>query len=95
MEISEMLSAVLSGMSIAVVVLLGTWRMLAHYEKRNDRAPGELRDAITASETRLELRIDRLQDEMKGDYRRLDERLRSVEQGFAQIDQRLSPLSES
>ena len=35
MEMSGMVPAVLSGMSIAAVVLLGVWRMLAHYEKRN------------------------------------------------------------
>ena len=30
MEMSEVVPAVLGGMSIAAVVLLGVWRMLAH-----------------------------------------------------------------
>ena len=81
MEMSGMVPAVLSGMSIAAVVLFGVWRMLAHYEKRNDKAHGELRDAITSAETRLGQRIDGL-----------DTRLRNVEVGFARIDQRLETL---
>ena len=48
--------------------------MLAHYEKRNDKAHGELRDAITAAETRLGQRMDRLHD----DYRRLEATLERV-----------------
>ena len=81
MEMSGMVPAVLSGMSIAAVVLFGVWRMLAHYEKRNDKAHAELRDTITAAETRLGQRIDGL-----------DARLRNVEVGFARIDQRLETL---
>ena len=41
MEMSGMVPAVLGGMSIAAVVLLGVWRMLAHYEKRNNKAHGK------------------------------------------------------
>ena len=81
MEMSEVVPAVLGGMSIAAVVLLGVWRMLAHYEKRKDKAHAELRDAITSAETRLGHRIEGL-----------DARLRSVEVGFGRIDQRLETL---
>ena len=81
MEMSGMVPAVLGGMSIAAVVLLGVWRMLAHYEKRNDKAHAELRDAITSAETRLGQRIEGL-----------DARLRNVEGGFGRIDQRLETL---
>jgi len=85
MEMSEMVPAVLSGMSIAAVVLFGVWRMLAHYEKRNDKAHAELRDTITAAETRLATQLGQRIDG-------LDARLRNVEVGFARIDQRLETL---
>ena len=92
METSGIVPAVLGGMSIAAVVLLGVWRMLAHYERRNDKAHGELRDAITSAETRLGQRIDRLDERFENRFDGLDGRLRNVEQGFARIDQRLATL---
>ena len=63
MAVNAILPAVLSGVSIAAVVLLGVWRTLAHYERRNDKAHGELGDAITSAETRLGQRIDRLDEQ--------------------------------
>ena len=40
-------------------------------------------------------RIDRLRDEMIENYHRLDERMRTIEQGFARIDQRLDTLERA
>ena len=88
MEIDGIVPAVLAGMSVAAVLLLGMWRMLAYYEKRNDKAHGELRDAITSSATRLENRFDRLETR----FDQMDERLCNVEQEFGRVDQRLATL---
>ena len=49
MEINAIVPAVVAGMSIAVILLPGMWRMLAHYGERNDKAHRELRDAITST----------------------------------------------
>ena len=49
MEISEMVPALLGGMSIAAVVLLGVRLMLGPNEKRYENAPVEPRDAITSA----------------------------------------------
>ena len=43
-----------------VVVLFGVWRMLAHYETRNDRAHEQLGRRIDAVRAELSTRIDRL-----------------------------------
>ncbi len=53
----------------------------------DDRIDG-LRDELTG-------RIDRLRDEMLENYHRLDERMRTIEQGFARIDQRLDTLERA
>ena len=70
-----------------------------HYEKRNDKAHGDLRDAITSTANRLENRIenrfDRIEtrfDRIETRFDQMDERLRNVEQGFARVDQRLATL---
>ena len=92
MEMEGIVPAVLAGMSVAAMVLLGMWRMLAHYEKRNDKAHGELRDAITASATRLETRLENRFDRLETRFDQTDERLGNVEQEFGRIDQRLATL---
>ena len=92
MEMSGIVPAVLAGMSIAAVLLLGMWRMLAHYEKRNDKAHGDLRDAIISTATRLENRLDNRFDRIETRFDQMDERLRNVEQGFARVEQRLATL---
>ena len=81
MEITGIVPAI----GTVTAVLLGVWRMLAHYEKRNDEAHAELGRSIEAAETKLGQRIE-------DNYHRLDGRIRSVEQGFARIDQRLQTL---
>ena len=83
MEISEMVPALLGGMSIAAVVLLGVRLMLGPNEKRYENAPVEPRDAITSAKTRLRQGIDEL-----------DARLRNIEVGFARINQRLETLEQ-
>ena len=40
-------------------------------------------------------RIERLRSEMLANYHRLDEQLRSVEQGFERIDQRMEMLERA
>ena len=47
---------------------------------------------IDTVETRLESRIEGLRTDMREDYQRLDDRMRTIEQGFAKIDQRLVTL---
>ena len=92
MEMDGIVPAVLAGMSVAAIVLLGMWRMLAHFEKRNDKAHGELRDAITSSATRLETRLGTRFDRLETRFDQMDERLRNVEQEFGRVDQRLAGL---
>ena len=43
---------------------------------------------ITTLFVNLGSRIEALREDMREDYQRLDERMRTVEQGFAKIDQR-------
>lgn len=45
--------------------------------------------------TELGGRIDGLRDEMLENYHRLDTRMRTIEQGFARIDQRLDTLERA
>lgn len=92
MEMDGIVPAVLAGMSVAAIVLLGMWRMLAHYEKRNDKAHGELRDAITASATRLETRLENRFDRLETRFDQMDERLRNIDQEFGRVEQRLAGL---
>ena len=40
-------------------------------------------------------RIEGLRDDMREDYQRLDDRMRTVEDGFAKIDQRLATLERA
>ena len=47
---------------------------------------------ITTLLVNLGTRIDGLRADMREDYQRLDDRMRTVEQGFAKIDQRLATL---
>ena len=63
-----------------------------HYEKRNDKAHGDLRDAITSTANRIENRIENRFDRIENRFDQMDERLRNVEQGFARVDQRLATL---
>ena len=43
----------------------------------------------------VDSRIDGLREDMREDYQRLDDRMRTVEQGFAKIDQRLATLERA
>lgn len=45
-----------------VVTLFGVWRMLAHYETRNDAAHAELGRRIDNLDSRINHRIDNLND---------------------------------
>ena len=56
---------------------------------------GNVETEVRAVRTELSSRIDRLRDEMIENYHRLDERLRTIEQGFARIDQRLDTLERA
>ena len=55
----------------------------------------ELTGRIDRLDTELNDRIDRLRDEMLENYHRLDGRMRTIEQGFARIDQRLDTLERA
>ena len=54
-----------------------------------------LETRIDRARTELGTRIERLHDEMEGNYHPLDERMRTVEEGFARIDQRLDTLERA
>ena len=56
---------------------------------------GNVETEVRAVRTELSSRIDRLRDEMLENYHRLDERLRTIEQGFAPMDQRLDTLERA
>ena len=62
---------------------------------RIDRLDTELTGRIDRLDTELNDRIDRLRDEMLENYHRLDGRMRTIEQGFARIDQRLDTLERA
>lgn len=53
---------------------------------------GNVETEVRTLRTELTGRIDRLRDEMLENYHRLDGRMRTIEQGFARIDQRLDTL---
>ena len=50
---------------------------------------------VRAVRTELGDHIDSLRDEMLENYHRLDARMRTIEQGFARIDQRLDTLERA
>ena len=50
---------------------------------------------ITTLFVNLGSRIEALREDMREDYQRLDDRMRTVEQGFAKIDQRLATLERA
>ncbi|MYH27727.1 MAG: hypothetical protein F4137_02500 [Acidobacteria bacterium] len=56
---------------------------------------GNVETEIRTVRTELNDRIDRLRDEMLENYHRLDGRMRTIEQGFARIDQRLDTLERA
>lgn len=56
---------------------------------------GNVETEVRTLRTELTGRIDRLRDEMLENYHRLDERMRTIEQGFARIDQRLDTLERA
>ena len=63
----EIVSVVLTGAGVLVGVLFGVWRMLAHYETRNDAAHAELGRRIDVMNTGIDklteglsARIDKL-----------------------------------
>ncbi len=55
----------------------------------------QIDDQISDLRSELTGRIDRLRDEMLENYHRLDGRMRTIEQGFARIDQRLDTLERA
>ena len=57
---TEIVATILTGAG----VLVGVWRMLAHYETRNDAAHAELGRRIDGVRTELGGRIDRTNDRM-------------------------------
>ena len=67
-------------------------RARGHEQRGNDKAHGDLRDAITSTATRLENRLENRFDRIETRFDQMDERLRNVEQGFARVDQRLATL---
>ena len=52
--------------------LFGVWRMLAHYETRNDAAHAELGRRIDAVRTDMSARIDALEGRFETQGRRID-----------------------
>ncbi len=62
---------------------------------RIDRLDTELNGRIDSLGNQLNGRMDRLRDEMLENYHRLDGRMRTIEQGFARIDQRLDTLERA
>ena len=54
-----------------------------------------LNGRIDGLRTELVGRMDRLRDEMLENYHLLDARMRTIEQGFARIDQRLDTLERA
>ena len=56
----EIVSVVLTGATVPGGALFGVWRMLAHYETRNDAAHAESGRRIDAVCAELSLRIDKL-----------------------------------
>ena len=63
----EVLTIILTGVSVTAGVLLGVWRMLAHYETRNDAAHTELGRRIDGMNKRIDLvngRIDLVYQEL-------------------------------
>ena len=59
---------------------------------RTDRLDDDLSGRTDRRDEEMGGRIERLRSEMLANYHRLDEQLRSVEQGFERIDQRLEML---
>lgn len=69
MEITEIIAPVLGGMSVVAAVLLGVWRIIAHYEKRKDVAHAELRrdvKTLGSDVTNLRERMGMLEGEIRG-----------------------------
>ena len=54
---TEILTIILTGVGVTAGVLLGVWRMLAHYETRNDAAHAELGRRIDGVRTELGGRV--------------------------------------
>lgn len=64
---TEIMAMVLTGVGVTAGVLLGVWRMLAHYETRNDAAHAELGRRIDGMNKRIDLvngRIDLVYQEL-------------------------------
>lgn len=62
---------------------------------RIDHLGNQLNGRMDRLENQLNGRMDRLRDEMLENYHRLDGRMRTIEQGFARIDQRLDTLERA
>ena len=95
MEMSAIVPAVLAGMSSGAVLLPGMWRMLAHYEKRNEKAHGDLRDAITSTATQLEKRNEKAHGDLRDVITSTATRLGSrIEKRFDRLETRLDQMDE-
>ena len=62
---------------------------------RIDQVNVQLNGRIDGLRTELVGRMGRLRDEMLDNYHLLDARMRTIEQGFARIDQRLDTLERA
>ena len=75
----EIVAMVLTGVGVTAAVLLGVWRMLAHYETRNDAAHAELGRRIDGVRVELGGRIDEL-------GRRIDEMGKRIDLVNGRVD---------
>ena len=90
-----MVRAVLSGMSISAVVLFGVWRMLAHYEQRNDKAHAELRKAIERQGEVIERQGETLRDRIDAQGKESAEQLGQLRERMAKLEGLLEGLREA
>ena len=79
----EIIAMILTGVGVTAGVLLGVWRMLAHYETRNDAAHAELGRRIDGVRVELGGRIDGLRVELGG---RIDEMGKRIDEMGKRID---------
>lgn len=68
-------ATILTGVGVTGAVLLGVWRILAHFETRNDLAHADLGRRIDAGDLKLGQRIDNLRTELGGRIDRTNERI--------------------
>ena len=76
---AEIIAMILTGVGVTAGVLLGVWRMLAHYETRNDAAHAELGRRIDGARVELGRRIDEM-------GRRIDEMGKRIDLVNGRVD---------